>query len=310
MPSPSLLLMLLLIAGCSAPRVQDNLPNDGAIGILGIAQDGGRPQLGCEQACCRDLSEQEAAAVAALAVQGEQGWVLLDATPDITRQVRAVGSLPQAIVLTHAHIGHYLGLAQLGREAMGAEQLPVWCSARMAAFLRDNGPWSQLVTLGNIELHVFHGDTPFTPAEGILITPLAVPHRDEYSDTYGFSIQTEGLRALYIPDIDSWEAWGRLPEMAGAHDFALLDATFFDDHELPGRDMSLIPHPRVPHTMDLLQPLVDTGLQVYFLHLNHSNPLWDASSTAANRVRNRGFHIAAEGQWLHGHLKPQGSDSR
>lgn len=224
---------------------------------------------------------------------------MIDATPDFALQVQEVGLLPDSIVLTHAHIGHYTGLMQLGREVMGADHLPVWCSARMASFLRENGPWSQLVSLGNIELHEFQDEVAFSPIEGVVMQPFAVPHRDEYSDTFGFSIEVDGIKTLYIPDIDAWEPWGRLPHLASQHDFALLDATFFDDYELPGRDMSLIPHPRVVETMTLLQSAVQLKqVRVLFTHLNHTNPLWVEDSIQSKRTRSNGFEVARRGMWI------------
>lgn len=237
--------------------------------------------------------------VASLAVVNGSKWVMIDATPDFAQQVMQVGHMPAAIVLTHAHIGHYTGLMQLGREVMGADHVPVWCSARMANFLRENAPWDQLVALGNIELHEFQDQIEFSPIDGIALLPHAVPHRDEYSDTFGFSIEVDGIKTLYIPDIDAWEPWGQLQSLALEHDAALLDATFFDDHELPGRDMSLIPHPRVAETMQLLGPLVHRKeVRVIFTHLNHTNPLWINDSEESNRTRRRGFEVAYRGMWI------------
>lgn len=270
-------------------------PTPGSIQVLGVAQDGGRPQLGCSKNCCRGLSAQISHRVASLAVVGESDWVLIDATPDIAAQIQDIGTMPKAIVLTHAHIGHYLGLAQLGHEVMGADGVAVWCSERMAEFLRTQGPWSQLVDLGNIELHVFTPKEAFTPVAGVSMRALPVPHRDEFSDTHGFSIAHGPSRSLYIPDIDRWEDWAAFAQEAGAHDFALIDATFFDDQELPGRDMSQIPHPRVGDSMSRWEPYVKQGLQVYFLHLNHTNPLWDSQSPAYHEVQSRGYQVAHRG---------------
>lgn len=290
-------LFLLLFASCSLVQNSSISETYSGIQILGVAQDGGRPQLGCKKPCC--LNAKEAEPIAALRVQSGTHWVLVDASPDMAIQISSVGSMPSAIVLTHAHIGHYTGLMQLGHEVMGALHIPVWCSARMATFLRENGPWSQLVALGNIELHEFQDDVVFSPIPGVTFHPRAVPHRDEYSDTFGFSIEVDGVKTLYIPDIDSWETWGQLTSLARRHDVAILDATFYNDSELPGRDMSSIPHPRVPQTMELLQPLVHRGvLRVMFTHLNHTNPLWMPSSAASKNVRSRGFEVARRGLWV------------
>jgi len=285
------LMLTLLSFSCSF-----QIPTSG-IRILGVAQDGGRPQLGCEKSCCSSLQQRQR--VTALEVRSQAGWLMLDATPDFPLQVQEVGRIPDAIVLTHAHMGHYTGLLQLGREVMGADHVPVWCSARMAHFLRDHGPWSQLVTLGNIELHEFQDGVAFSPFEGVVIQPISVPHRDEFSDTFGFSIEVDDTKTLYIPDIDAWEPWGRLPELVRQHDFALLDATFFDDFELPGRDMTFIPHPRAVDTMDLLGSVVqEEQVQVLFTHLNHTNPLWLKDSSASRLTRSLGFAVARRGMWL------------
>ncbi|MDP6964132.1 MAG: MBL fold metallo-hydrolase, partial [Planctomycetota bacterium] len=262
---------------CHCASIVTDAPKRNCIEILGVAQDGGRPHLGCEKSCCDDVNENNL--VAALAVHGDGDWVLIDATPDMPQQIRNVGSMPTAIVLTHAHIGHYTGLTHLGREVMASDKLAVWCSASMADFLRSNGPWSQLVELNNIVLHEFKSGVVFDPIKGVSMLPLQVPHRDEYSDTHGFSIINDDYRTLYIPDIDSWDAWGELPALARAHEALIIDATFYDDNELGGRDMSQIPHPRVTQSLKILTPIInETGLRVVFSHLNHTNPLWDKKS--------------------------------
>ena len=52
-----------------------------------------------------------------------------------------------------AHIGHYTGLIHLGREVMGSKNTVVNVMPKMEEFLRNNGPWSQLVKLNNITLN-------------------------------------------------------------------------------------------------------------------------------------------------------------
>ncbi|HJM38840.1 MAG TPA: MBL fold metallo-hydrolase [Planctomycetota bacterium] len=287
----------LLFWGCAV------LPNGGAIGegafhILGTAQDGGRPQMNCTKECCAEMAKaNQKERVAALGVRGERGWMLVDATPDAPSQVAAMAEMPAAILLTHAHIGHYLGLAHLGREAAGTHKQQVWCSNRMAKFLRGNGPWNQLVELGQIELRIMEAGVSYSPIPGVSVVPFEVPHRDEYSDTFAFSISAGGERLFYVPDIDAWDELSfDLIQIANTHDTLLLDGTFFSDQELPGRDMSLIPHPRVGVTMDLLEETVgSTGTRVLFTHFNHTNPLWQSHSPQSREVRRRGFGVAQQG---------------
>ena len=309
-------LAALLLAACGAPHTRDIgalderfAPRPWTVVSLGSAQDAGMPHLGCfAETCEQARATGTRAAVASLAIVGEEDWYLVDATPDLPEQVHRMGSLPSGVLLTHAHIGHYSGLMFLGKEGMHARGMPVWCSSAMADFLRGNAPWSQLVTLGNIDLRPFddgrwEGEC-FPLASGLAVTALRVPHRDEFADTWAFSI-SHALSAelprpvLYLPDIDRWEDWEMdIVEVAGRHAAVVVDATFWDDGELGGRDMSGIPHPRVRATMDLLQPLVDAGTcEVVFTHLNHTNPLWDPGSPEALELRRRGFRCTWPDGW-------------
>ncbi len=291
--------ILLGAAACAAPR-SPAVPPRGvwSLRVLGAAQDGGVPQLGCTAAVCVQAHRHRVPAdrVAALAVVAPDGrWWLIDATPDLPAQVGAMGRLPEAILLTHAHIGHYTGLMFLGREAADTRGMPVRCSPAMADFLRGNAPWSQLVKLGEIELRPFQSGKPFELAAGLTVTPWEVPHRNEFADTHAFRIEREGgLSVLYLPDIDRWEPWDRdLAQVARGTDLLFLDGTFFSDAELPGRDRSTIPHPDVTETMDLLEEVVAaTGNRVVFTHLNHTNPLWIPGSRANAELRRRGFTTA------------------
>src|SRR5262245_36059173 len=95
--------------------------------ILGIAQDGGYPHIGCTKEHCRIAWENDSLArnVVSIAVvdPANKKWYLFEATPDLTKQLHlfseltdhAYNFLPDGIFLTHAHIGHYTGLMELGR---------------------------------------------------------------------------------------------------------------------------------------------------------------------------------------------------
>jgi pyrroloquinoline quinone biosynthesis protein B len=200
------------------------------------------------------------------------------------------------IFLSHAHIGHYTGLMFLGHEAMGASNIPVYTMPRMMNYLQTNGPWSQLVDYRNIVLSPLQADV--TQSLGRLkVTPFLVPHRDEYSETVGFRIDGPNKSAIFIPDINKWSQWKTdLSELVKSVDYALIDATFYADGELPGRDMSKIPHPYVVESMDILENLADADRdKVWFIHMNHTNPLLDAGSKETREVQSRGFHVAVEG---------------
>ena len=276
--------------------------------VLGVAQDAGYPQLGCEKQCCRDVydGKESKKHVVSLALvnQTDSTYHLFEATPGITEQLKALqpylfkkSYAPSSVFLTHAHMGHYTGLMYFGREAMNAKEVPVYALPRLDSFLRNNGPWSQLVTLNNIQLRSLSADSAVSVSADIKVTPLQVPHRDEFSETAGFIIQTKNKKLLFIPDIDKWNKWERsIVDLIKQVDYALLDATFYNDGELPNRNMSEVPHPFVQESMELFKSMDAADKQkVYFIHFNHTNPLLKTKSTAADEVKQKGFNIATEG---------------
>jgi pyrroloquinoline quinone biosynthesis protein B len=119
--------------------------------------------------------------------------------------------------------------------------------------------------------------------DGIRVTPLRVPHRDEFTDTVGFLIQGPRRKALFIPDIDQWTRWDRrIQELAAAVDIALLDGTFSSADEIPGRSIDDIPHPLMPVTRRLLQ---GSKAAIWFIHLNHTNREIDAKDVVREGQR-------------------------
>lgn len=276
--------------------------------ILGIAQDGGYPQIGCRKSCCEAIRKggESKKHVTSLAITDKRSgkYWLWEATPDMQEQLNKLQSnkangpfqLPEGIFLTHGHIGHYTGLMHLGREAFGAKGVDVFAMPRMKQFLSDNGPWSQLISLGNITIRPMKADSTLDITGYLKVTPLKVPHRDEYSETVGFLIEGK-KKLLFIPDIDKWEKWDRsLDSLIREVDLALIDGTFFDIDELPGRDMREIPHPFVTESMQKLTGLpTSVRNRVMFIHFNHTNPLIRSGSLQAKQLIEQGFRIAREG---------------
>jgi pyrroloquinoline quinone biosynthesis protein B len=320
-PSTSAALIATVIALCIAlgsVRGTRGAPGDDIatsepspfVVVLGVAQDGGRPQAGCTKACCaaawRDSAARRRVACLALVDPGRRARWLIDATPDFRDQLRTLDALrpPESspgltgIFLTHAHIGHYTGLMQLGREVMGAHGVSVFAMPRLAAFLRSNGPWSQLVTLQNIDLRELQAEIPVSLGNSLAIRPFLVPHRDEYSETVGFRIEGPHRALAYVPDIDKWERWtSRVEELISTVDVAYLDGTFYGNGEIPNRDMREIPHPFIVETLARLAGLPPSErAKVRFIHLNHTNPALDADSPAQRAIEAAGCHVAVEGE--------------
>lgn len=279
--------------------------------VLGVAQDAGYPQAGCYAPHCmpgwEDRNRRITASSIAVIDDSSQSKLLFDATPHITDQLYRLHEVApdgeyslDGVFLTHAHIGHYAGLMFFGHEVMGAHGVPVYSMPRMLEFLSANGPWDQLVRYENIALKAMADGDPVAFSDDLVVTPFRVPHRDEYSETVGYRIDGPNKSAVFIPDIDKWHDWETdIRDVIRGVDYALLDATFFADGELPGRDMSRIKHPFVSESMALFDDMTDEEKsRVIFIHLNHSNPLLDQTSDAWRVVEENGFRVAFEGMRL------------
>ena len=296
--------LIFLISGSGAVFAEERAPY---IYILGVAQDAGFPQAGCYKPHCmpgwNDPERKITATSLGLIDPSSKKKYIFEATPDLPEQLFLLEQEAPSdefslngIFITHAHIGHYTGLMYLGREAMGAHGLPIYVMPKMEQYLRENGPWSQLIALNNISLMPLRNDRSEV-LNNLKVTPFLVPHRDEFSETVGYSIQGPKKTALFIPDINKWSQWKEnILERIQLVDYALIDATFYDNNELPGRDMSKIPHPFVVETMATLSLLPrEQREKVWFIHMNHTNPLLNSNSDQAQEVRAQGFNIASTG---------------
>jgi pyrroloquinoline quinone biosynthesis protein B len=281
------------------------------IQVMGIAQDAGYPQTSCYQPHCMRAWENKdlrrlASSIAVVDREAKTKY-LFDATPDMREQLYHLHrSAPDTdfsldgVFLTHGHMGHYTGLMHFGREAVGAKGIPVYAMPMMHEYLSSNGPWDQLVELNNIELRPIIDGEKVALNGHLSVTPMQVPHRQEYTETVGYRIDGPNRSAVFIPDIDKWEHWSTdIRDVIRSVDYALLDASFFADGELKGRDMSVIKHPHVAESMELFAELSDEEKsRVIFIHMNHTNPLLIDGSPEQAEVVRRGFRFATEGMRL------------
>jgi pyrroloquinoline quinone biosynthesis protein B len=313
--------LVLLAFGCGGrpePTAAGTASAGSFLRVLGTAQDGGLPHAACscERCAAARLDPAIARRVASLAVVlPESGRVLLiDATPDLPAQLEALADLREpparrvdrapvdGVLLTHAHMGHYLGLAWFGYEAVNTQGLPVWATPRMAAFLRGNGPWSLLVSRGNVELQELDpaagADGSVELGDGVTVRAVPAPHRDEYTDTVGFLVRGPRTTVFYVPDTDSWAAWGeRLDGVLAEVDVALVDGTFYSRDELPDREVAEIGHPLITDSLERFGEAVRAGrLRVVFTHLNHSNPALDPRGPERRAIERAGFRVLEDGE--------------
>lgn len=319
---------LVLVAFLAPPQFNDSLAqnldpspaNRVSVVVLGNAQDAGYPQAGCNQKCClpawKDHQRKRMASCIAILDFTSQQRTIFDCTPNFPDQLRlldetclSIGffkkTIPQKttidrIFLTHAHIGHYTGLMHLGREAMGNSATDVWAMPRMQTFLKSNGPWSQLVALNNITLQSLKQNSTAAVSPQLKVTPIQVPHRDEFSETVGFKIIGPNRSMLYLPDIDKWSKWdASINKLIQSVDVAYVDGTFLENGEIPGRDMSTIPHPFIAESIRQFSSLEKSDRdKIRFIHLNHTNPALQPDGLGRASILRAGMHVAEQGETI------------
>jgi len=267
--------------------------------IIGSAQDGGVPQIGC---CCERCSYARTSIEhtrypASLAIVNPSGELLLiDATPSLPQQLDLLrdllparkAMLPDAVLLTHAHIGHYAGLIFFGKEVASTRKLPVYCTQQMRRFLESNKPYSYLIERGEIAITDLRCGEALTPDRTLQITPVEVPHRNEDAETLAFIIKSE--RSLfYAPDFDGYAE--TIDRCVRDSDISMLDGCFWSREELPGRAYDEIPHPTIMESRERLRGYED---RVIFTHINHTNPVLNRNGLHRAQLERQGFRIAKE----------------
>lgn len=277
--------------------------------ILGSAQDGGLPHAGCLCANCRaargDWTLRRLPA--SLGLRSGDAWAIVDTTRAFEEQLHLLWQRrpsshdyqqqryagPDAIVLTHAHPGHFVGLWQLDRSVLAADQTPVYCPPEMADLLKCERLWGGMERDGFIDITSMTLDDQIGLLPGISLTPVHVPHRSELGvETVALIVEGPSRSLLYLPDIDAWDDWDRsIEDVCRSVDVAILDGCFWAAPPAPG-----IPHPPIRETMERLGELAAIGeMRIVFAHVNHSNPVFQAESCEAVEVAERGFSIAREG---------------
>lgn len=303
-----LIIYVFSFLSCSEQIKKSNQYSDEVVlKVLGTIQDGGIPHMGCSKECCTNYFENKSIRIGVSSIgvsnfKYETNYIV-DATPDVNFQLQAlIGNTNPSekldgIFLTHAHMGHYAGLLNFGRESLNSNNIPVYLMPRFFDFISNNGPWDQLVSLNNIKLQRIYNNEKVILHNNLSFTPILVPHRDEYSETVGYLIEGNKKRALYIPDIDKWAKWNiSITEMIKNVDYAFLDGTFFDEKEINNRDISEIPHPFIIESLELFNNLENIDkAKVYFIHLNHTNPVLNKNSEEYKRVILSGFNVAEPG---------------
>ena len=272
--------------------------------MLGIAQDGGHPQPGCLRPCCANLTEQHYPV--SLGIRSDEGTnILIEATRHLGDQFTLWGQTNvDHLLLTHAHFGHVDGLGLFGRETLSAQGINLHVSEEMYHLVDQTPQWNLMVQQGVFEIQTFAVGTSLYNKDEVIIEPVRIPHRDELSDMHAFIIRGPNKSLLFLPDHDSWDETlavhncSTLRQWLSAMriDVALIDGTFWSEDELGGRDQSKVPHPPVVQTLKMLGQKQQGDPEIFFTHLNHTNPLYDQESEQMKQVTQLGWGVVHQGQ--------------
>jgi pyrroloquinoline quinone biosynthesis protein B len=285
--------------------------------VLGSAAGGGFPQWNCRCPAC-ELAWHADPRVrprtqTGLAVSAGDGWILINASPDLREQIRATpalhprsalrGSPIRAVVLTGAEIDQIAGLlslregtpfalyATLATHAAIAENT---IFAALASVTRCRVPLEEPFTLADIEAELFAvpGKVPLYRETG----EAALEIEGEVS--VGVELRYGSARLLFVPGAAAVsDAMRRRLERA---DVILFDGTLYTDDEMrrlgvstkTGRRMGHMPVAGENGSLAALGGL--TGRRIY-IHINNTNPIHILGSSERAAVEAAGWEIAEDG---------------
>jgi pyrroloquinoline quinone biosynthesis protein B len=297
--------------------VTQDMGRDVRVTVLGISQDGGFPQAGCNSNCCEPVKKNPALSKhpVSLGIIGLDGSKhLIEATRDLAWQLNLWNSIDPSenklasLWITHAHHGHIDGLGLFGREVINSKNLNVYCSDKLSNLIKNTPNWNLLIELENIEIKKFKNAEYYalSPECGFSIKPIEVPHRAELSDMHAFLIKGPNKTLLFLPDHDAWVSTldfvnknTIIDWLNSEHiDIALIDGTFWSSNELVNRTQKIIPHPTVSETLQLIGEKKVIDPEIKFTHLNHTNPLHYESSDEYKQVEKMGWGVTKEGEFF------------
>lgn len=212
------------------------------IEVLGSSGAWPIPRLGCDCAQCSSDDPRDARLRSSVLIDRR---VLVDAGPDAYHQLRRAGAVPEAVLLTHHHHDHVLGLHDLAK----LRRIPLWCTKECEKGVR--------VIYPRLDFRVSH----LTPGvrvdlgEGLAAQAFDVSH-SKTTRTVGFRITDAGGKALvYIPDV------GERPDSRLARDADLL--------MLDGSTRERLQHGHLPISEGVRVATKLRAKRLLFIHIGH-----------------------------------------
>ena len=288
-----------------------------SVTILGTAQDGGIPQAGCSCERCKEAHKdlELRKYPVSLGILGADGSKhIVEVTKNLCEQLMIWTPdenelfIPETVSITHLHLGHVEGIGQFGKPVMALKEVDIFLSRDNKNIFDGRSDIELMIKENNIKTHSKDFYQSFEPKEGcgFSLQFIPIPHRSELGDTAAIIIKGNEKNILFMPDQDSWEETLEHYSKENIRDFlkmfdineALIDGTFWSMEELPGRNISEIPHPTIQKSLQLLGRKMEDDPRISFLHLNHSNPVNDIGSKQRKLVEVNGWKISEIGDVL------------
>ena len=272
------------------------------ITVLGIAQDGGMPQAGCNLNCCSEIQTKPELwrSPVSLGIREGGDLHLIEASRMIGKQLSMVGNkIPKSVWITHAHLGHIDGLGQFGTESMNTEKVILHCSEKLSENIENTPSLKLLLENKNVII----GEWGMIKNGNLKITPIEIPHRDELTDNHALLIEGREEKLLFMPDHDSWNEtlksvkFGTIKEWLKSWeiDIALIDGTFWNDKEIKRRSQKDVKHPPIEETLERIGVSEKGDPRIVFVHLNHTNPVFNRETKEYKKVIEMGWEVGTEG---------------
>lgn len=300
------------------------------IKVLGSAAGGGFPQWNCNCANCQGVrsgSMQTSPRTQSSIIISDDGenWVLCNASPDISQQIRQTPELNKkdvlrgttigSIILTDSQIDHTTGLLSL-REGCPHQ---VWCTQEVHGDLTSGFPLFTMLQHWNgglqhrplIPLEPFQvaicPNLRFTAIPILSNAPPYSPYRDRPLPGHNVALYIENLAngqtLLYAPGLGEPDAV-IMPWLQRA-DCLLIDGTVWQDDELQtmgishnsGKDMG---HLALSEEQGLIRLLAELpATRKILIHINNTNPILNECSPQRAFLTQQGIEVSWDGMAIH-----------
>ena len=251
-----------------------------SIRVLGSGTSAGVPTIGCSCATCTSRDPRDTRLRPSILIRytepgGEMRHILIDTTPDFRAQM-LTARIPRldAIVYTHAHADHILGLDDVRPFNYRQGVIPLYAAANTLEAIQRVFSYAfnerkHLTHVPKLDAHVI-GDEPFDVL-GLRFVPIPVMHGKER--IYGFRFEN----VAYLTDHSEVpeESMAKLGEL----DVLFLDALRHREHPT---------HSTVAHSVEMARSL--GARRTFFTHMCH-----DLMHEETEKSLPEGMHLAYDG---------------